>query len=121
MTPSPYFIEFHGGRFDGLRQPSDFVLPSTRLELPGPDISRFEGTERRYAVYHHRRSIVTLIKQSPIVTFHLYYVGTKIRAVGPKRTSRWFNSILSVLRGLRPVPELDRRPSYDGILAPSGR
>jgi hypothetical protein len=120
MITSPYLTEFHGGRFDGLRQPSDFVLPSTRLELPTRDVSHVDGAFRRYAVYHHRRTMVTLVDDSPVITFHMYYIGTKVASERPTWTPRWISSLLSLFQVFRQRPYLDRRPSDDGILAPSG-
>ena len=74
MKPSPYLIEFHGGRFDGLRQPSEFALASTRLEIPGSDLAIRNGVAVR-RIYALRRSTVIFVEQSPVVTYHMYFIG----------------------------------------------
>lgn len=120
MKPSPYLIEFHGGRFDGLCQPSDFALASTRLEMPGPDLAIPNGVAARRDIYILRRSTVAFIEQSPVVTYHVHHIGAKIAAPQPKLVPDWINSIRAVLQRFRlardrirksPTPGLGRRPA----------
>jgi hypothetical protein len=120
MKPSPYLIEFHGGRFDGYRQPSDFVLPSTRLEMPGPEPLDGRASARRN-VYEHRRSTVTFVNESPVVTFHLHFAGIIVAAPQTTPARHWVELMHAILRrlqpGLRPLPH---NPN-NGFRIPSGR
>ncbi len=121
MKPSPYLIEFHGGRFDGLCQPSDFALASTRLEMPGPDLAIPNGVAARRDIYILRRSTVAFIEQSPVVTYHVHHIGAKIAAPQPKLVPDWINSIRAVLQRFRLRPRPDPQIPDAGSRTPTGR
>src|SRR5437016_964464 len=106
MLSSPYYIEFHGGRCDGLRQPSDFLIPSTRLELRGPGLPFCRDTSPRRDIYHHRRTTVAFVGELPVVTFHMYFVGVKIVAQKRKLLPRWIGAIVASLRRFKSAPRV---------------
>jgi hypothetical protein len=121
MIPSPYFIEFHGGRFDGLRQPSDFVLDSTRLEMTRPALPFVDGVSARRVSYEYRRSTLTFVEQSPVVTFHMHYVGAVVTASTLKRAHDWIESIWAILRRTVLRPQLPFQAHNGGIRIRGGR
>jgi hypothetical protein len=121
MICSPYIIEYHGGRFDGLREPSELVIESTRLEMPVPDTKRIDGVSVRREVYEYRRSTVAILDKSPVVTFHVHHVGAKIAAPRPKLARRWIESICKLVGRFRPRPQLRPETADHGFCLPNGR
>jgi hypothetical protein len=120
MTPSPYLIQFLGGRFHGLRKPCDAAPISTRLEMPGPDLALRGAVAARREIYEHRQTTVAFIDGAPVVIFQFQHVGANIDAPRPKRTSPWTDRIRRMLRRLKRRPRLrPQAPGY-GIRVPAG-
>jgi len=121
MIPSPYVLEFYGGRFDGFQQPCDVIPLSTHLEMPGPELAIGGRVAERIEVYEHRRTTVAFVEESPVVTFHYRHAGSKIAAPRPKSPTSWAASLRTVLRRIcRPGGQIAKVPP-DRIPAPDSR
>jgi hypothetical protein len=121
MKTSAYAIEFHGGHYDAIRLPCEIVPPSSCLEMPGPELILSDAVADRAERYEHSGTMVALVAESPVVTFHFRYTGSRIDAPRPKPPVPWSEPIRAVLRGLWPRPPRPVKAPGDVIRLPGSR
>jgi hypothetical protein len=98
MPTEPYMIELRGGRYDGYRQPLDYVPLGNRWEMPAVAPGLAASTRSLYTVLYERRR-VALVEQDglPTMLFGYDLVGSD----GPSRPNAATSPVLALLRFFR--------------------
>jgi hypothetical protein len=95
MATEPYLIELRGGRFDGHRQPLDYIPSGNRWEMPtlSPNATRREESPP-VAVYELRRVSLIQWEDMPTMLFGYDFVGVK----NQRRSGADRGPVMSLLR-----------------------
>ena len=113
MMTNQYLIKLHDGFFDGYRQPVNYILLDTRLEMPGtlpyPDSL---PSPPRASLYEFRQASIEILDGLPTMVLDYDFIGMRVGMVSAAitRLNKWKDRLTRSLLRSNHSPRDVRHP-----------